>query len=107
MDWEVIAPMMMMMTLILTVGAVRLFRPLTKHLGELMELRMKQARGEIENPQTERMEQLLETIASRLALVEERQDFTDSLLSSRRAEQREIASPKAAPLPTPQSDNWE
>jgi len=107
MEWEVIAPMMMIITLILTVGTVRLFRPITKRLGDLLELRMKQARGEIENPQTERMEHLLETISSRLSLVEERQDFTDSLLSSRRAETREIPSGSTTPQPTLQEQNWE
>ncbi|MCG8469912.1 MAG: hypothetical protein MJB57_17175 [Gemmatimonadetes bacterium] len=96
---EVIAPMVVLVTLIVTVGAVRLFRPLTKRMGDLLELRMKQARGEIEDPQAQRMEALLETISSRLSLLEERQDFTDSLLQSRRAEARE--------LPTPKKESWE
>ena len=88
-----IAPMLVLMTLILTTGAVALLRPLAKRLGDLLELRAKQARGEIENPQMERMERTLESLSSRLALLEERQDFADSLLRRPEGEARKLGSP--------------
>lgn len=99
MDWDVIAPMMVGMTLILTVGVVLLLRPLSKRLGDLLELRVKQARGEIDSPKLDRIEQMLESIASRLALAEERLDFTDSLLSRRETTKKE--------LPSSERENWE
>ena len=46
----------------------------------------------------QRMEQLLESIAARLSLVEERQDFTDSLLRART---------EAKELPSPREETWE
>ena len=78
-----IAPMLVTMTLILTVGGVVLLRPLAKRLGDLLELMVKQRRGELDNPVIERTEQLLESLSSRLSLVEERLDFTDRLLQER------------------------
>ena len=98
MDWNVGAPMLVVITAILTCGGVMIIRPITKRLGDLLELRLKQARGEIEDPQSKRMEHLLESIASRLSLVEERQDFTDSLLRART---------EAKELPRPQKETWE
>ncbi len=78
-----IAPMLVGITLILTVGGVVLLRPLAKRLGDLLELMVKQRRGELDNPVIERTEQLLESLSSRLSLVEERVDFTDRLLQER------------------------
>ncbi len=98
MEWEIMGPMLVMMTGILTWGGVMIFRPLSKRLGDLLELRVKQARGEIEDPQAQRMEQLLESIASRISLVEERQDFAESLLRARTG---------ARELPTSQKGPWD
>lgn len=78
-----IAPMLVAMTLILTIGGVVLLRPLARRLGDLLELMVKQRRGELDNPVVERTEHLLESLSSRLSLVEERLDFTDRLLQER------------------------
>jgi len=78
-----IAPMLVMMTLIITVGTVVLLRPLAKRLGDLLELMAKQRRGELDSPVIEPTERLLESLSSRLSLVEERVDFTDRLLQER------------------------
>ncbi len=94
---EFIAPMVVAITLILTVGGVILFRPLVRRLGDLLEIISKQRRGELENPKLERVETLLENVSSRLALVEERVDFTDALLASRSSPGR---------LPDPQKESW-
>ena len=90
---EELAPMLVAMTLILTTGAVYLLRPVAKRLGDLLELMAKQRAGEIEAPKSQQMEQLLEAIDTRLGLVEERIDFTDSLLQAGRAPRE----PRAAP----------
>lgn len=81
---EELAPMLVAITLILTSGAVLLLRPVAKRLGDLLELMAKQRSGELEVPKNERMEQLLDALDTRLGLVEERLDFTDSLLQAGR-----------------------
>lgn len=78
-----LAPMLVAITLILTCGTVMLLRPVAKRLGALLELMVKQRSGEIEAPGSERIENLLEAMDSRMGLVEERLDFTDSLLQAR------------------------
>ncbi|MDH3734248.1 MAG: hypothetical protein OEU54_11980 [Gemmatimonadota bacterium] len=98
MDMEYIAPMLAIMTIVLTAGGVLVLRPITKRLGDLLELRTRQARGEIENPRDEHTDRLLESIDARLSLMEERLDFTDQLLRTKR-EPRE--------LPTSSKETWE
>ena len=73
-----------MITLIvffLTVGGVLVLRPIAKRLGDIVEfmLREKQegAQGELR-----RMADILDTVSARMGLLEERQDFTERLLSS-------------------------
>lgn len=81
MDWDVIAPMVIMVVLTLTVGGVLLLRPIAKRLGDIVELML---RGKQEGAEGElrRMADLLETVSGRMALLEERQDFTERLLAS-------------------------
>lgn len=79
-----LAPMLVTMTLILTVGGVMLLRPLATRLGDLLELMVKQRRGELDDPALERVERLVESVSTRLDLVEERLDFADRLLRERR-----------------------
>jgi len=81
---EEFAPMLVAITLILTCGTVMLLRPVARRLGDLLELMAKQRTGELEAPGSERLESLLESVNTRLGLVEERIDFTDALLQSRR-----------------------
>lgn len=87
---EDIAPMLVAITLILTIGGVVLLKPLARRLGDLLELMVKERSGEIEAPKTDRMETLLESLNARLGLVEERLDFTDQLLTTRRGERKEL-----------------
>ena len=86
MEWELFAPMVVLLTAILTVGGVLLLRPLTKRLGDLLQI-MAEERRIKDRPQTKELGQVrdvLEAINSRLALLEERQDFTDQLISATR-----------------------
>lgn len=41
MDWDVIAPMVIMVVLTLTVGGVLLLRPIAKRLGDIVELMLR------------------------------------------------------------------
>ena len=81
MDWDFVAPMITLIVFFLTVGGVLVLRPIAKRLGDIVELMLREkqegAQGELR-----RMADLLETVSARMALLEERQDFTERLLSS-------------------------
>jgi hypothetical protein len=95
-----IAPMLVLLTLILTTGGVILFRPLAKRLGDLLEIMAQQRRAVRENDAGVQMREVVETLNARIALLEERQDFTDALLSaSRSGAASELSDPTARSLP--------
>ncbi len=77
--WEMIAPMVVAIVLILTVGGVLILRPLAKRVSELLELYAHDQRSGA-HVELQQMRELLETMNARLQLVEERQDFTERLL---------------------------
>jgi hypothetical protein len=81
MEWEFIAPMVVSVVLILTVGGVVLLRPIAKRLSELVELYAHDRQSGVHS-ELGQMRDLLETMSARLQLLEERQDFTERLLSS-------------------------
>ena len=81
---EDIAPMLVLLTLILTTGGVILFRPLAKRLGDLLEIMAQQRRAVPENDDAARTREIVESMNTRIALLEERQDFTDALMSASR-----------------------
>ena len=85
-EWEFVAPMILSIVLILTVGGVVLLRPLTKRLVELIEI-MTRDKGEPRlREDIGHIGDLLETMNSRLHLLEERQDFTDALMNAQKVE---------------------
>lgn len=96
-----IAPMLVLLTLILTTGGIILFRPLAKRLGHLLEIMAQQRRVVPESDDTARMREVVETMNARIALLEERQDFTDALLSASRSASSgsELSEPLARSLP--------
>lgn len=81
MEWEFIAPMIISVVFILTVGGVAILRPLAKRVSELLEVYAREKQSGIEG-EVHQMRDLLDTINARLQLIEERQDFTDRLLQS-------------------------
>jgi hypothetical protein len=94
---EDIAPFFVAITLILTVGGVAILRPISKRVGDLLEVMAKERRQPPRQPQaadTQRMVDLMEALHSRLERLEERQDFTDSLLSQGR-EGKTLPRPRA------------
>lgn len=82
-EWEFLAPMIVMVTLIITTGGVVLLRPLTKRLVELLEVTTREKANPRVQRDSEVIRDLLETMNSRLALLEERQDFAERLLTER------------------------
>ncbi len=82
-EWEFLAPMIVMVTLIVTTGGVVLLRPLTKRLVELLEVTTREKANPQVQGDSDVMRDLLETMNSRLALLEERQDFTERLLTEK------------------------
>ena len=81
MDWEFIAPMIISIVFILTVGGVLILRPIAKRVSELLELYARDRQSGIESD-VHQIRDLMETMSARLQLIEERQDFTERLLAS-------------------------
>lgn len=88
---QMIAPMVVAIVLILTVGGVVLLRPLSKRLGWLLEAMARDRERPQIGQEMERLRELLETMNGRLTLLEERQDFTDALLTD--PERRRLRAP--------------
>lgn len=84
MDLDVIAPMLVMITLILTTGGVILLRPISKHLAEYLRTVTEQKRAPGATADLAQLREVLSSMDGRLSLMEERQNFTEALLTSRR-----------------------
>ncbi len=80
MDWDLIAPMVVGMTLFLTVGGVLIFRPLTKRLGDVIYM-MQERKYAPTNDELKRIAQLMEHLDNRLDRLEHRQDFSERMLT--------------------------
>lgn len=79
---EVIAPMVMMCTLILTTGAVLVLRPISKRLGSYLDAVTESKLRPAAEPDMARLNELLSSIDNRLNQIEERQDFAEALISA-------------------------
>lgn len=80
MEWEFIAPMVMSVVFIITTGAVILLRPLSRRLGDLLEVMAAERKDPQLKEELAKVRELQEILSERLALLEERQEFTDALL---------------------------
>ncbi len=80
MEWEFIAPMIVSVVLVLTVGGVVLLRPVTKRLGALLDV-MVLEKSTSSRTDDRRLLETIDTLNDRLSLLEERQDFTERLIS--------------------------
>jgi hypothetical protein len=76
-----IAPMIVAVTFILTTGGVIILRPIAKRLTDLIDLYTRDRQTGVQS-EVQQMRDLLETMSARVQLLEERQDFTERLLSS-------------------------
>lgn len=102
MDWDVIAPMIVAIVLIVTVGGVVLLRPLAARLGQLLDAMAAERSQPTLEKEVVRIRQMLETLSSRLELMEERQDFTEALLQRPERRRQELSSG-----PAPESERGE
>ncbi|MDH5760617.1 MAG: hypothetical protein OEZ65_13595 [Gemmatimonadota bacterium] len=79
--WEHIAPMVVGVVFIVTTAATLILRPLAKRMADLLEVYTQQKDSSLVR-EVGQLRDVVETLNSRLQLVEERQDFTDRLLQS-------------------------
>ena len=93
MDWEFIAPMIVGVVFIVTVGGVAVLRPIAKRVADLLELYARDKHQGV-GSEIHQMRDLLETMNARFQLMEERQDFTERLLEPGR---RKLESQDADP----------
>ena len=78
---EIIAPMIFGTILTLTIAGVILLKPIANKLGYLLEAMAKEREGPRISEDLGHIRELLETMNGRLSLLEERQDFTDRMLT--------------------------
>ncbi len=79
MDWGALVALVVPVVFIVTVGGVVLFRPLVKRLGTLLDaMAREKSRSSLED--LRRLQDVVEAMNQRMALLEERQDFTERLI---------------------------
>ncbi len=83
---DVLAPMIVTVTLILVVGAVILLKPVSKQASALLEQMLQDRREGRVSDDGERLTAALESISERMRMLEERQSFTESLIATRTEE---------------------
>jgi hypothetical protein len=97
---ELLAPMIVTVTLILMVGAVILLKPLSKQGAALLEQMLKDRREGRTANDLEHITTAMTSISERMRLLEDRQSFTESLIETapesrgRVPEHIELASPE-------------
>jgi hypothetical protein len=95
-----LAPMIVMVTAIVTTGGVILLRPLAKRAGDLLEVMALERRSVLNTRVPTQLEETLGRVDARLAQLEERQDFADQLLNQTNGRAAAVpAHPTAPKLP--------
>lgn len=77
-----LGPMIVMVTGIVTTGGVLVLRPISKRLGDLLEVMTRERRLPDRGAEMAQLRDLMQSIDSRLSLIEERQDFAEAMLTS-------------------------
>jgi len=83
-DPAIIAPMVVAIVGFVTTGAVLIFRPLTKKLGDRLANSNQPPPAALDPAELAHLRQALEETSARLELLEQRVDFTERLLSTPR-----------------------
>lgn len=81
---EALSMILVPIVFILTVGGVALLRPLSKRLGDLLEVMAEDRKTPALTDEIHQIRIHLDSIGSRLALLEDRQDFQEKLLADPR-----------------------
>jgi len=92
---ELIVPLVFSVILTLTVGGVILLKPIANKLGNLLEAMAKERQEPGLIRELTHTRELLETVSSRLDLLEDRQDFTESLLQDPERKRRKLSPGKS------------
>ena len=93
---ELIAPLIVGVIFILTVGGVILLKPIANNLGHLLEAMAKERSEPQIGSELGHIKDLLETTNARLTLLEERQDFSDALLNDPARRKYQLGAPAKA-----------
>ena len=96
---EIIGPMIFAIILTITIGGVILLKPIANKLGNLLEARAKERSEPQLGSDIGHLRDLLETTNARLSLLEERQEFMESLLSDPERRRRRLAGGPSSELP--------
>jgi hypothetical protein len=103
---ENIAPMVVAIVLIVSVTGAILLRPLARHLADLLEAMARQRASDdprIAN-QLEQLRESMQTQSERLALMEERLEFTESIVRRKAPQELGHRPPEAKRLSESASD---
>lgn len=93
---------LVMIVFILTGGGTILLRPLTKRLADYLEVKTRNRMSGADDEEIRRLREALEATNGRIALLEERQDFTEKILARGRAPSALFAAePTASAMPQP------
>ena len=98
---EIIAPMIFAIILTLTIGGVILLKPIANKLGHLLEAMAKERSQPQVGSEVGHIRDLLETTNARLALLEERQEFNEALLSDPNRRRPTLPRPGSLDSPGP------
>lgn len=82
MDWEILAPLILGVTITLSAAGVLILRPLAKRLGDLIEATAQNKRAESKNEELTRITEVVGRLTDRIENLEERLDFNERVLSS-------------------------
>jgi hypothetical protein len=82
MDPDLLAPVIILVTVTLSTAGVLIFRPLAKRLGDLIEITGRRQSGEPRSEDIARLTNVVSSLADRLDHLEQRQDFADRILIS-------------------------
>jgi hypothetical protein len=94
---EVLGPMLVAMTLILTTGGVLILRPISKRLGSYLDAVTAARLRPAPEADLARIHDVLSSIDGRLNQIEERQDFAEALISASDPKLLSIPAPVRAP----------
>jgi hypothetical protein len=90
MDPDTIAPLVAFMTLCFSIAGVLVLRPLSKRIAELLAAMAQEKRGGgASHNELTQIRLTLESVNARMALLEDRLDFTERLMASGTAAQKE------------------
>lgn len=77
-----LGPTIVMVTGIVSTAGVLILRPISKRLGDLLEVMTRERRLPDRGAEVAQLRDVMQSIDSRLALMEERQDFAEAILNS-------------------------